>query len=286
MEKRLVTETLNATLHILQACVRSFTVGQLIQFSTADAIFATPRDDQVLPMGHPHFVFTSADWADPIKLRERGAKGYHILGMMQAERLSLDYMHKYGGGISFSTLCTGQVMGGLIECQTRMDSFLRDEVLPMMSGSAKYVPRGLVPLAHITDVCHAAMFIMEKDLSGRFLCMQECIEWAALADIFRQVLPECGEFEVSHSPRHPGNVKHLASNVPTTVDPKGEDPLRIKFTCDRLTNQGYQFKFGVTQMVRDFAGSVLEMGLVGDGDVKLMCKGMTETVDVDTSILA
>ncbi|KAK6143524.1 hypothetical protein DH2020_023872 [Rehmannia glutinosa] len=89
---------------------------------------------------------------------------------------------------------------------------------------------GSVPLVHIEDVCDAHIFCIEKTaIRGRFLCAAESCTIEEMANLYQEIHPQ---FQIAEGSK------------------SGPDG-RCKCDFSKLRKEGYEFKYGLKQILND-----------------------------------
>jgi nucleoside-diphosphate-sugar epimerase len=276
----LVTHTCAGTQAILDAARRSSTVERIVVISHADACgMLTPKEDQMAEAEEGGFVFNESCLSDELKMLSGDMPNpnyaFHVAGKMKSEMMAMDWAKREGEGISVVTLCMGNMLGRLVTFDDKFDSFIVEEVMPLITGDLDEIPNGYVSLVHLQDAVDAAVFAMKNDLSGRFLVLSMTVEWRQVAEVMRKMLPLSGLEQLQEGQEPPGDSLILSSDsIPTTVSQTGGRPKKLKFSCSKLRQCGFEFKRNLEDMVRDFSESIAFAG--GAAEAAESRKGLPE----------
>ncbi len=214
----LIEQAKNMTAILLSAVERSQNVKQVIITSHSDSCgLLTPREDQTLPHGHPGYTFKEEDWTDTEKCLEmQSPYGAYIAGRTTVEKYALNWGLEQQD-VNVVSLCCGNLLGNIVKCNDKMDTFMESKIAPLTLGSLKEIPRGYIRLIHTMDAVNLHMFAMEKNLDGRYLCVGTQVEWVGLADCMRKVLPSIGKDLISRGEGPPSEVSDWTEDVPIMI---------------------------------------------------------------------
>ncbi|GFP82555.1 dihydroflavonol-4-reductase [Phtheirospermum japonicum] len=223
---------------IAESCLRSSTVKRLVYTSSVTAASPLREDSSGYKPQMDELCWT------PLNLSSSYANDFLLVYMLMEI-------------LSYNNLCTGN--GGKLEVVSLVCGLVGGEtLLPYLSSSLPTVLAqlkgdqiavnvlrflqdllGSIPLIHIEDVCEAHIFCIEKNiLCGRFLCAADSCTTQDMANCYQQIHPQ---FQIAEG---------LKSG------PKG----RSKCELSKLRKEGYEFKYGLKDILNDSVECGKRMG--------------------------
>ncbi|XP_028754158.1 vestitone reductase-like [Neltuma alba] len=228
-EEIVTKRSIDGALGILKACLTSKTVKRVVYTSSAAAVSATCKEDEVRD---------ESSWSDVDSLRTLKIFGWsYAISKTLTEKAVLEFGEQ--NGLDVVTLIPTIVNGSFI-CPKLPGSvgsslyFLLDEKDPLRYLQA--------PMVHVDDVARAHIFLLEHpNPGGRYVCS------SCLASIEKALAIV--------------SAKYPELQMPTIDSLRESTSLKVPdLSSKKLIDAGYEFKYGLEEMLVDAIECCKEKG--------------------------
>ncbi|KAL5705703.1 (3R)-2'-hydroxyisoflavanone reductase [Ranunculus cassubicifolius] len=219
-EDTIVKTSIDGTLGILRACLKSKTVKKVVYTSSIAAAisFDKPEDFKVIDENV---------WSDVDMLRNLGLSGFsYIASKTLTEKAALEFSKEHG--LEVVTIVPSAVIGPFIN-SSLPNSF--PMTLPLIFGNEEQCANmKTMHLVHIDDVISAEIFLFEcQNAEGRHICSRVDVSIHEVARLL--------------------SVKYHEHMIPTNFLSKLEEEKPGQFSSKKLIDLGFEFKYGLEEMI-------------------------------------
>ncbi|XP_028761644.1 vestitone reductase-like isoform X5 [Neltuma alba] len=228
-EEIVTKRSIDGALGILKACLTSKTVKTVVYTSSASAVDYSAKEDEVKD---------ESSWTDVDSLRTSKPFGWsYAVSKTLTEKAVLEFGQQ--NGLDVVTLIPTFVVGCFI-CPK----------LPGSVGSALYFLLGKkvpfaylqLPMVHVDDVARAHVFLLEHPKPrGRYSCSARLATVEKVIEIVSAKFPEL--------------------QIPTIDSLRERTSLKVSdLSPKKLRDAGFEFKYGLEEMLVDAIGCCKEKG--------------------------
>ncbi|XWS77208.1 hypothetical protein CRYUN_Cryun01aG0241900 [Craigia yunnanensis] len=217
-EEVLTKRSINGTLGIFKACLKSNTVKRVVYTSSATAVFFNNKDVDMMDES----FWTDADFArdnlDP-------SISTYVISKTLTERAALEFAAEHG--VDLVTVVPSYVVGPFI-CPKLPDT-LRSPLGLVLGTELEYIDLN-ISMVHMDDVARAHIFLLEYlDAKGRYNCSTDTISLQRIAEILSANYPEFP--------------------IPTADSLEEIEGAKLPgLSSKKLLDTGFKFKYGVEEM--------------------------------------
>ncbi|KAI4369801.1 hypothetical protein MLD38_018205 [Melastoma candidum] len=230
-EEVVVKRTVDGTLDLLRACLRSGTVKRFVYTSSASAV--------VFNGAEPGEALDESSWSDVDYLRRTMTFPVsYMVSKTLAEKAVLEFGEEHG--LDVVTVIPSFVHGPFI-CP-KFPGSVRTCLAMIMGNEEEYPSLLKISLVHVDDVASAHIFLFENsDVKGRYICS-------------------------SHDMTAEDTLRFLSDRYPEFSIPPVESLKGIKvqllpgLSSQKLMAAGFKFEYGVEEMFNGAIQSCREKG--------------------------
>ncbi|XP_059078208.1 putative anthocyanidin reductase [Cryptomeria japonica] len=246
-ENEVVGVAVQGTINVLKSCVEAKTVKRVV--FTSSSCTMSPLNEEGEMNNNPSSV--ESFWT-PVNYIRSNQQQFPVWPYFASKTLAEQTAWSFAEENNLDVVTIGpSVVGGpFITPYIPTSIQILLWFLPGKNGVPSSIVRsilslfGTFPVVHVSDVCHAHIFLMEQPAAqGRYLCLADTLSVKELQQFIIKRYPDL-------------KITDMLQDLDSSF------PINTQYKSDKITDLGFRFNYGLEEIYDDCFESYKKLGLL------------------------